>query len=124
MLNRDDAKPLRTAVETNPLKLVNSTFSANIPQPQVRTYTFRCVRTKKWPERMNKLNTVKLDLQVLFDFWRGFHSNLHSVDAICYPIAVDIVCDICNLIFVRFRHLMSKHQLARSDKSYSSRVFL
>lgn len=36
MLNREDAKPLRAAVETNPLKLVNSTFSANIPQPQVK----------------------------------------------------------------------------------------
>eukprot|EP00794_Sanderia_malayensis_P003406 gene3406-3896_t len=34
MLDREDGKPLRAAVEANPLKLVNSTFSANIAQPQ------------------------------------------------------------------------------------------
>ena len=35
MLKREETKPLRTALETNSAKLVNSTFAGGIPQSQV-----------------------------------------------------------------------------------------
>ena len=36
MLKREETKPLRTALETNSAKLVNSTFAVSIPQSQVK----------------------------------------------------------------------------------------